>query len=40
MSELIFGKMLRDINSKLGDAKEGIFQLHHEDKMHLEKPSN
>ena len=23
--------MLRDINSKLGDVREGIFQLHHED---------
>ena len=29
MSGPIIGEMLRDINSKLGDAREGIFQLHH-----------
>ena len=27
----IIGVILRDINSNLGDAKEGIFQLHHKD---------
>ena len=27
----IIWEMLRDINSKLGDVREGIFQLHHED---------
>ena len=29
--------MSRDINSKLGDAREGIFQLHHEDTDRFEK---
>ena len=29
--------MLRDINSKLGDVREGIFQLHHENTDPFEK---
>ena len=29
--------MLRDANSKLGDAKKGIFQLNHEDTDKFEK---
>ena len=29
--------MLRDINSKLGDAREDIFQLHHENSDAFEK---
>ena len=29
--------MLRDINSKLGDAREGIFQLHHKNADTFEK---
>ena len=29
--------MLRDINSKLGDAREGIFQVHYEDTDVFEK---
>ena len=33
----IIWEMLRDVNSKLGDAREGIFQLHHEDTDGFEK---
>ena len=29
--------MLRDINSKRGDGRESIFQLHHEDTVAFEK---
>ena len=33
----IIWEMLRDINSKLGDVREGIFQLHHENADPFEK---
>ena len=33
----IIWEILRDINSKLGDVREGIFQLHHEDTDASEK---
>ena len=33
----IIWEILRDINSKLGDVREGIFQLHHEDTDAFEK---
>ena len=37
MSGPIIWEMLRDINSKLGDAREGIFQLHHKNTDTFEK---
>ena len=33
----IIWEMLRDINRKLGDAREGLFQLHHKDTDAFEK---
>ena len=36
----IIWEMLRDINSKLGDVREGIFQLHHEDTDVLKSTGN
>ena len=33
----IIWEILRDINNKLGDVREGIFQLHHEDTDAFEK---